>query len=64
MIYLMGIFVLILPANDINAEYTEVLQTQLQNYEPLNTYAYGVQRITNEKANDTITYYQYDVSVK
>ena len=46
--------------NDINAAHTEVLQVQSTNYQPLNPYTYGVQRITNEKANDTQTYYQYD----
>ena len=46
--------------NDINAAFTEVLQVQSNNYTPLETYVYGVQRITKDKENDTTTYYQYD----
>ncbi|EPU1811163.1 DUF6531 domain-containing protein [Listeria monocytogenes] len=46
--------------NDINREFTEVLQTQNAKSETIHTYTYGVQRISDKKQGENPTYYAYD----
>lgn len=46
--------------NDINREFTEVLQTENANGNTIHTYTYGVQRINDKKQNEQPTIYSYD----
>ncbi|WP_343363312.1 DUF6531 domain-containing protein [Listeria seeligeri] len=46
--------------NDINREFTEVLQTENANGNTIHTYSYGVQRINDTKQDNAPTYYAYD----
>ncbi|EAE7093151.1 hypothetical protein BI336_05285 [Listeria monocytogenes] len=46
--------------NDINREFSEVLQTQNAKGETVHTYTYGVQRINDTKQDEKPTYYAYD----
>ncbi|MBC1392252.1 hypothetical protein HB830_02485 [Listeria innocua] len=46
--------------NDINREFTEVLQTTNATGNTIHTYTYGVQRINDKKQGEKTTYYAYD----
>ncbi|MBC6314039.1 DUF6531 domain-containing protein [Listeria grandensis] len=46
--------------NDINREFTEVLQTKNADGNTIHTYTYGVQRINDTKKDEAPTYYAYD----
>ncbi|EBF5187279.1 hypothetical protein FH022_15120 [Listeria monocytogenes] len=46
--------------NDINREFTEVLQTTNAAGNTIHTYTYGVQRINDKKQDEKPTYYAYD----
>lgn len=46
--------------NDINREFTEVLQIQNAKNETIHTYTYGVQRINDTKKDEQSTAYMYD----
>lgn len=46
--------------NDINREFTEVLQTTNTSGNTIHTYTYGVQRIDDKKKDEKATVYSYD----
>lgn len=46
--------------NDINREFTEVLQTENAKGNTIHTYTYGVQRINDTKKDEQATVYSYD----